>query len=771
MDRKKLKQIYSDDPEMLRLLESQDQTELLKALAKDKVASDSKTKMVKIEYLKGEPGDKGDPLTWDDLTPEQKDELTGEDGYTPIKGKDYFDGEPGLPGKDADEAKILKVLTSRLPTVDEIAANVHIPKPSEVDVDSIVKRVITELPKQKIPISLEDIVKEIKTKKLLEMRDIRGARLDMSDMRWHGGGLTTIASSGTTVTTNATSLNFTGSGVSSVTDSNGIVTVSISGGGGSVSIGGTVTGGTNGSVLFINPAGVLAQDNTNFYWDNTNKQLQIGASSGFDFNTQIELSLSNNINNYSGTYLQNKSAGNIASTDVIVGADNDGVALTGHFGNFGIASSGNTGGTTFTGILANDIYLYGSGGNLILGTDAGVAGKVIKFFAGGLTVNSQIGQFANTGLTVGKTGTILGKILFAGSTSTQITLQGQAVGSSSVLTLPTGTGTLLLNANNLSDLSNNSTAQFNLFGGVTYVNRVGSLIFVGAYNGSSTSLYGDNSTTLDGSGNLTVNTLTTAASVGTIQIGGIATFNNTITQNSAYAKFGNAAPFLATTTGVDVFGNDNTINGVQLGVGNRNSGSSAYAGLFINNNLAADGLVDHYVFMGLNSSTYTDTTFGTGLATANQFSLQNTDGPVTFIANVNSSSAYFNFLVKGTSTTNEVFRINSSGYSGRKAARTVTVSDSTTIAFNADTTDWVIQTNTQATGTLTISNPTGTPVDKQAIAYEIKVTNTQTLAFGGNFSTVNLPTTIAAGTTSELTFQYSTLLGKYFYTGGVTGLS
>lgn len=41
-------------------------------------------------------------------------------------------------------------------------------------------------------------------------------------------------------------------------------------------IGGAITGGTDGSVLFISPSNVLAQDNANFYWDNTNNFLGIG---------------------------------------------------------------------------------------------------------------------------------------------------------------------------------------------------------------------------------------------------------------------------------------------------------------------------------------------------------------------------------------------------------------------------------------------------------------------------------------------------------------
>lgn len=46
----------------------------------------------------------------------------------------------------------------------------------------------------------------------------------------------------------------------------------------SPSIGGVITGGTQGSVLFIGAGSVLAQDNTNFFYDDTNDQLQLNAT-------------------------------------------------------------------------------------------------------------------------------------------------------------------------------------------------------------------------------------------------------------------------------------------------------------------------------------------------------------------------------------------------------------------------------------------------------------------------------------------------------------
>ena len=50
-------------------------------------------------------------------------------------------------------------------------------------------------------------------------------------------------------------------------------------GGGGSSIGGVVTGATAGSVLFAGVGGVLAQDNTNIFWDDTMNRLGIGTNS------------------------------------------------------------------------------------------------------------------------------------------------------------------------------------------------------------------------------------------------------------------------------------------------------------------------------------------------------------------------------------------------------------------------------------------------------------------------------------------------------------
>jgi len=50
-------------------------------------------------------------------------------------------------------------------------------------------------------------------------------------------------------------------------------------GGGGMAIGGSITSATAGSVLFAGASGVLAQNNANFFWDNTNSRLGIGKNS------------------------------------------------------------------------------------------------------------------------------------------------------------------------------------------------------------------------------------------------------------------------------------------------------------------------------------------------------------------------------------------------------------------------------------------------------------------------------------------------------------
>lgn len=67
------------------------------------------------EQLESLRGEKGDAFTYEDFTPEQLESLKGIDGYTPIKGKDYFDGNDYVL-TDADKDEIVDDVLNILPT-------------------------------------------------------------------------------------------------------------------------------------------------------------------------------------------------------------------------------------------------------------------------------------------------------------------------------------------------------------------------------------------------------------------------------------------------------------------------------------------------------------------------------------------------------------------------------------------------------------------------------------------------------------------------------
>lgn len=98
-----------------------------------------------------------------------------------------------------------------------------------------------------------------------------------------------------------------------------------------------------------------------------------------------------NVNSYSQINYQNLSAGNNASTDLVLTADNGND--TTNFVDFGINSSTyNLGTFTITGV--NDGYLYSQSSNLAIGTAA--AAKSIKFFQGGTLAADEVARFAPT---------------------------------------------------------------------------------------------------------------------------------------------------------------------------------------------------------------------------------------------------------------------------------------------------------------------------------------------------------------------------------------
>ncbi len=187
---------------------------------------------------------------------------------------------------------------------------------------------------------------------------------------------------------------------------------------------------TLGSVLFAGTAGLLSQDNANFFWDNTNKRLGIGTAAPSSTLHIVG----------SGITSQNTGGASILRvnrTDGKIGAILAGGSFVGFYfdysGDFAIQSTTRTTieGTSFP--AATDFVLKGSTGNVGIGTTAPL----------------EL-------LSLGLAGTTAGKLSLAGLTSGKAIINVNAIAGTPTLTLPTITGTLAL----LTDVINQPITGF-----------------------------------------------------------------------------------------------------------------------------------------------------------------------------------------------------------------------------------------------------------------------------------------------------------------------
>ena len=190
--RKKIKQeLFKQDKDLATFLESQEMSNKLDQLDKlnkldklDEVISElKKDKKIgldgfNITTIKGDKGDKGEAA----YTPiKGKDYF---DGYTPVKDVDYFNGKDGVDGKngkdglDGIDGKSIKGPAGKDGSPDT-------PK-QIVDKLNTLEEVLESKVIKGFP-TLKDFINKLKKDKSLELKDIKGAPLDM---RWHGGGIT-----------------------------------------------------------------------------------------------------------------------------------------------------------------------------------------------------------------------------------------------------------------------------------------------------------------------------------------------------------------------------------------------------------------------------------------------------------------------------------------------------------------------------------------------------------------------------------------------------
>lgn len=150
----------------------------------------------------------------------------------------------------------------------------------------------------------------------------------------------------------------------------------------SVSYGGTGTSTqfTLGSVIYAGASGVYSQNNSSFFWDNTNTIFYVGGNSGAFTNTRIQSV--GTVNSYLQNNIINLSSGTTASGDWIATAD-DGTDITKYI-DLGINSSGWSG----TGMIDGQRqgYLYTKDVPLSIGTDGAVT---LKFFTGGTASTNE----------------------------------------------------------------------------------------------------------------------------------------------------------------------------------------------------------------------------------------------------------------------------------------------------------------------------------------------------------------------------------------------
>lgn len=227
---------------------------------------------------------------------------------------------------------------------------------------------------------------------------------------------------------------------------------------------------TSGSVLFSDGS-TISQDNSNFFWDNTNKQLKIGSNSIVNGNSLNPIAVAKTSTSYLATYIQNLSSGTAASTDLIIGNNaDDGAVSTGTYLDMGINSSGYTGSGLTNG--PGDAYIFNNLEDIIIGT--GTAGKNVIIgtnIFGGSAASKTRATFTDTGLQMMDGTAANPSISFAGSTTT-----GLYESSSGVLGVSiAGTSRLThsatswdLNSSNGGAISIGGTAQFmDISGSVT----------------------------------------------------------------------------------------------------------------------------------------------------------------------------------------------------------------------------------------------------------------------------------------------------------------
>ncbi len=241
----------------------------------------------------------------------------------------------------------------------------------------------------------------------------------------------------------------------------------------SPSIGGTITGGTANSVLFVNPTGIIAQDNTNLNFNNTTKLLTIGGhvlvegvtSTGatgtgkfvFDTTPTFTTNITSPLvigGTAVGSSLSLQSTSGVGTTDFInflVG--NNGATEAARFtdaGLFGINNTSpvgtidiighNAASSSGTSGLTAELFFNGTGGTG--GTTTSAGANITGGSGGGFTLTTGTGGLAPnaTNIATGGSGGAFTVLSGNGSQSGNSTATSARGGAGGQMTFSAGTG-------------------------------------------------------------------------------------------------------------------------------------------------------------------------------------------------------------------------------------------------------------------------------------------------------------------------------------------
>jgi len=676
-----------------------------------------------------------------------KDYFDGQDGKTPVKGKDYFtakevkdflkqatpikgvhyrDGAPGLQGAKGKDGTEISAYTLR-DKLESLKGNDRLGMKAIKGLDEILKNLMLNKKSSgdsAMPIGLSGDA-------LIPTGVTPGSYTNAS-ITVNAYGLITSASSGSggggvTTVSVASANGFAGSVATPTTTPVITISTSVTGilkGNGtaiSAATAGTdylvpTTAFTAGSVAFGGASNQLTQDNANFFYDGTNHRL--------GFLTAVPTHTATL--GAGGALAFYNTADQTTNYERIVGS-------------------------WISNIFTLQTAAGGSGTNRAIRI-LGAGTQVDISSSPAFTIRRDSTSVASL-FRVSSTGLIASSIVQVAATIDPIVNQTSTAGYTMLLINPTETATGS-GAKLLADLQVGGSSKFKVdnTGAVTLSAMTAkSIIYAGTgglLSQDNTNFNYDSATRL-----LTIDATGTGTAIHTGPAAG-----------TSNATVGGA--------GVEIIGTNNTTGGMNLTLGNKSAGNSAFADLFLQNDLA-DVTGTHFAVVNLNSSTYNDTTFGTAIAVANQLSLYGTDGP-TMIGTAKAGS-YMNVVVGGMAAGNEVARFSSGtttfsitqpvATSGSPKAFLITGAAHTTLATTAEAiqADFnFAQTSQWATGAVALQRTMYIRGQTIAAVGASVFTDVATLTIDG-------PT---AGTNVTITNPYALNINSIYwkYGSGVTGL-